>query len=263
VFNAVRPDAASVAGGTILGLSIPVAAALAAIAVVAIVGGTLLVGGGLGGAGASPVGTAASVVPSLESLPPASVAASASPSPIVSPSASPSPIVSPSASPVSEGLAGTFIRTWTVVSAESAPGYPGVILYSQGSTGTTRVEATCDSAACTVWPITASGARTNPGTPDGTATGGPWPLTSVGLLTYTYSSAEPQCGPAATFTATATYVGTDPVQLDGATIFGGFTGSTSIRYQQLHTKGTLPTGKTYECWFINDVVEFTGVRVSP
>jgi hypothetical protein len=57
----------------------------------------------------------------------------------------------------------------------------------------------------------------------------------------------------------------DPRQYlkDGATIFGGFTGSTSVKYRQPHTKGTLPTGKTYECVFYDHGVEFTGIRVSP
>jgi hypothetical protein len=220
------------------------AAALAGIAVVAVVGGALVLGGGLGGGGASPVALA-SAGPSLASLPPASIQAIASASPIVSASALTAP----------QDFAGTFNVTWTVVSAESAPGTP--IGYPKGSTGTTRVKVTCDSARCAVFPVTASDVRTNPGTPDGTAWGGPWPLTPSGL-SYTYSGAEPQCGPAATFTETATYVGTDPVQKDSATIFGGFTGSTSVKYRQLHTKGPL-----HECIFYDYLVKFTGIRVSP
>ena len=129
VAHGARPVAAGVAGGAILGLSIPVAAALAGMAVIAVVGGWVVLGGGLGGGGASPVAVA-SAGPSLASLPPASIMAIASASPIVSASASTAP----------QDFAGIFNVTWIVVGAETAPGYQ--IGYPKGSTGTTRVKVT-------------------------------------------------------------------------------------------------------------------------
>ncbi len=248
VTRVARPITAAAAGGailgrSILGRSIPVAAVVAGVALVAVVGGALVLGGGLAGGSPAPVALA-SVEPSLASPSgAASIVAIASPSPIVSPSATAAPL---------NPFAGTFEVSWTVMSEAHDPAFPDQ--WPKGSTGTQLVMITCAASGCEASLVTASGVPDTGESPLRMATGGPWPLTSDGRLTHTYAGGEPQCGPTAKFTESATYIGADAVQSGGTSAFGGFTGSASVKYQQL---------RTATCAFYDHAVEFAGVRVGP